>query len=829
MFESEILSKLTLHAQKSLKEAGDIALHSGAPEVRSEHLLVAIYLQKGSSGNNLLSGLNLKRQSFEEFILKETVSPSPLSSAPKLSEELKALIVRAYFLASEANSPYVGTEHLALAILDSNNPTVQKILAKNKTKKVVTEKEQMSMGNDPLGALSKIFDLPELTLAKNRKNQLHSTPSINQFCTDLNEESAKHDEIIIGREKELERIIAILGRKYKNNPVLVGDPGVGKTALVSGLAKRLRLGEVPPHLAGKKIMALDMALVVAGTSFRGEFEARIKEIIREATENEDIILFIDEIHNIVGAGNSNGGLDAANILKPALSRGLVQCIGATTFGEYKKYIEKDPALERRFQPIKVNEPTVEEAKKILLGIKGLYESFHNATILPEALDSAVELSVRYVADRFLPDKAIDLIDETASTLRSQGKNFDLLKKIRKFETDREIAVQEKNRLIGEEKYDEAMFFREQEKKMSTEIEKLKNEQHEKEKMNPVTISALDIAFTVSRSTGIPMEKIQIPNSSNSAPAFKKIGGLKKYMETEIIGQDEAIAKIANVLARSYSGISNPDRPLGSFLFLGPTGVGKTLTAKKLAEQIFGTPESLVRIDMSEFMERHNLSRLTGAPAGYIGYEEGGKLTEKIRHNPFSVVLFDEIEKAHPDVFNILLQILEDGTLTDAEGRKINFRNTIIILTSNIGTHDFTASAKLGFDSDKEIKNNPEFQELQNKVLEELRREIKPEILNRLDHIVVFEPLGKVAIEKIVRLELDKLKKRLRKQGLDLKFGKELSSFIAKKSLIFSEGARLIRKNIQELVENQIAEAIVERKVKNNKLSLNIKKDKITVI
>lgn len=824
MFESEILSKLTLHAQKSLKEAKEIALHSGAKAVGAEHLLVAIYLQKGSSGNNLLSGLNLKRQSFEELILRETISPILLPSSLELSEELKSLIVRAYFLASEANSPYVGTEHLALAILDSDNPIVQKILAKNKTRKTTVEIPRMdmgNMGNDPLGALSKIFDLPDLSLAKNRKNQLQATPYLSQFCVDLNQESEKNDEIIVGREKEIERIIAILGRKYKNNPVLVGDPGVGKTALVSGLARKLRLGEVPAHLAGKKIMALDMALVVAGTSFRGEFEARLKEIIREATDNKNIILFIDEIHNIVGAGNASGGLDAANILKPALSRGELQCIGATTFGEYKKNIEKDPALERRFQPVKVNEPTIAEAKKILLGIKASYESFHNAVIAPEALDSAVELSVRYIADRFLPDKAIDLLDETAATLRSQGKNFDLLKRMRKFEADREIAIREKNRLISEEKYEEAMFFREQEKKMSAEIERLKKEQHEKEKASPIAISSADIALTVSRATGIPLEKIAVQKN----PSIKN---LAKNLQKEVVGQEEAVSKINNALARSFSGIANPDRPLGSFLFLGPTGVGKTLTAKKLAEQIFGSPDALVRIDMSEFMERHNLSRLLGAPAGYVGYEEGGKLTEQIRHQPFSVVLFDEIEKAHPDVFNILLQILEDGTLTDAEGRKINFRNTIIILTSNIGTRDFTTSAKMGFDSKEKTGNAPAFQELQGKVLEELKKEIKPEILNRLDHIVVFKPLGPDAIERIVRLELDKLKKRLQKQGFTLAFSKNLAAFIAKKSLVFSEGARLVRKNIQELVENAIAGAIVEGKVKNSKLIVSVKNNEVEV-
>jgi len=822
MLTPEILSKLTLHAQKSLKEAQAIAFHSGAPEVGPEHLLLSIFLQKGSSGNNLLVSLNLKRQSFEEIIAGKNKPENISVQGLKISENLKLLIVRAYSLASEANFPYVGTEHLVSAILDSQSPVVQKIISQAKSVNKPTKKNlPMNLNNDPLAALAKIFDLPDLTLAKNKKNQLNGTPFLDQFCIDLNKDSAKRQEIVIGREKEIERIITILGRKYKNNPVLVGDPGVGKTALVSGLAQRINQGEVPHHLAGKRIMSLDMALVVAGTSFRGEFENRMKEIIREATTNREVILFIDEIHNIVGAGNVNGGLDAANILKPALSRGDLQCIGATTFGEYKKHIEKDPALERRFQPIKVNEPTPEEAKAILQGIKGKYEEFHNVTLTPESLAQAVELSIRYIQDRFLPDKAIDLIDETASELRNRGNNFDLLKKIRKFEQDREIAVQEKNRLITEEKYDEAMFFRNQEKKMSAEVEKLKKEQREKEKSNPISIDASDIAATVSKTTGIPIEKIAIQKNIN-------LRGLQNNLKNAVIGQDEALKKVTNALIRSYSGISNPDRPLGSFMFLGPTGVGKTFTAQILAEQIFGNKENLVRIDMSEFTERHNISRLLGAPAGYIGYEEGGRLTEKIRHQPYSVVLFDEIEKAHPDVFNILLQILEDGNLTDAEGRKINFRHTIVILTSNIGTRNFTLSAKFGFESGSKKKIAPNFQELEDKVLADLKKEIKPEILNRLDHIVVFSPLPPKMIERITRLELEKLKKRLKKQGLDLTFAPNIIKFVAEKSFAFEQGARLVRKNVQDLIENEIAGAIVENKIKNSKLSLLIKNDKVAV-
>ncbi|HDH07712.1 MAG TPA: ATP-dependent Clp protease ATP-binding subunit, partial [Candidatus Moranbacteria bacterium] len=572
----------------------------------------------------------------------------------------------------------------------------------------------------------------------------------------------------------------------------------------------------------KKILLLDIALAVAGTSYRGEFEARLKEIIKEATENKDVILFIDEIHNIVGAGNANGGLDAANILKPALSRGDVQCIGATTLGEYKKHIEKDPALERRLQPVKIAEPSVDDTREIIEGIKSSYEKFHNIAISREATDYALDLSVRYVQDRFLPDKTLDVIDETASYVRNKNKISDFSKEIKKMETEKEKIHQRKNDLINDEKYEEAVKLREEEKRFKNKLGILRKKQAEIESQNPVIITSFDIATIVSQMTGLPLEKLSRKHS-------EKIDGLEKRLNSQIVGQGEAIGKLVNAIYRSQSGISNPDRPLGSFLFLGPTGVGKTLTAKILAQDFFENPDSLIRIDMSEFMERHSVAQMIGAPAGYVGYGEGGKLTEKVRRNPYSLVLFDEIEKAHPDVFNILLQILEDGCLTDAEGRQINFKNTLIILTSNMGTAKFTDSAKIGFESkssDKEIHN--QFDAIKNKVLEDLKKQIKPEFLNRLDNIVVFNALGAKEIRKIVRLELNKLKKRLKDHGLILSCPAKVMNLISKKSVAFDQGARLVRKNVQEMIENEIAKMVVDKETKNNKIGLDIKREKITV-
>ncbi len=829
MFNSEISQKLTAHAKKSLHAAEEIASRCHAKAIQPEHLLLAIYLEKGSLGNNLLREMAVKKKFFGNLIYsaQKKEKKSERKIKPELSSHLKSIITRAYGLANFLKSPYVGTEHLVRALMESPNEKTKKIFysmkAEDSSSEENTYSDKSKRESDPLPELFKMFGLPGLSPEKEPfSSDIQSSSYLEQFGLNLNAEVKKNEHIIIGREKEIERIINILGRKNKNNPALIGDPGVGKTAIAEGLAQKINSGKVPPHLLNKKIVNLDIALLVAGTSFRGEFEERLKNIISEVEKNENIILFIDEIHTIVGAGNISGSLDAANILKPALSRGNIQCIGATTSEEYKKYIEKDPALERRFQPVKIFEPSTQESKKIIGGIKHQYEKFHNVVISPEAIEKAVDLSVRYIQDRFLPDKAIDVIDEASSYARRHSQVSNLMKKIVRLKIERDKIRQEKNNLVYAENYEKAADLRRQEATFSSEIKICQKNKRVLEKKNPAIICETDIIKTISRIAEIPFKKL-------SCSHLGKIKNLKRNLNSQIIGQRETIEKINNIVLRSQSGISNPERPLGSFLFLGPTGVGKTLTAKILAEELFENPQSLVRIDMSEFMERHSVARLIGSPSGYVGYGEGGRLTEKIRRQPYSLLLFDEIEKAHPDVFNILLQILEEGVLTDAEGRTVNFKNTFIILTSNLGTEEFTGAGQIGFGSASEKKSAPAFKLIKNKVMGELKKRVKPELLNRLDHIAVFNSLKKEDLRKITRLEMKKLKKRLEQQEWQLTYSEKIIGILSEKSFDFKQGARTVRKNIQKLAENKIAEALVNDKIKNRKIKLDVKDGKILVV
>jgi len=812
------LQKLTVHAKNSLSKAELIAQKFGYDQILNVHLFFSIMLEKGSLGKNILGEINFKKDEFLRIFQENLDRKIPQKNVgPVLSEEIKKTITKAYSIAKDFNYPYVGTEHLMHALFESPDPVIKEMFlsfnALSSTKSLLE--------NNQLSQIAKLFNLPEFKISKETKKKASRFPFIEKFCFNINEETRKKNEITIGREKELERIINILGRKNKNNPLLIGEPGVGKTALVSGLAQLINSDLVPDSLFKKTLMNLDVAQLIAGTNFRGEFEARLKEITKEASANRQIIIFIDEIHTIIGAGNVPGSLDLANILKPALSRGEVQIIGATTLGEYKKYIEKDAALERRFQPVYVQEPTLEESQEILLGIKKNYEQFHNVSLSDEAIKLAVDLSVQYIQNRFLPDKAIDIVDETASFVRSREKVSDFTREIKELERKKDALLSEKENLVSRENYEKAIELRGQEKILDEKISLLKKQQLQTEKKHAIRISPTDIINTVSKISGVPQEKLAQEKS-------QKIKNIQKTLSSKIIGQREAIEKLSHALLRSQSGISNPDRPLGSFLFLGPTGVGKTLTAKILSQEFFGDAHSLIRIDMSELMERHSVASLLGSPAGYIGYGEGGNLTEKIRRNPYSVVLFDEIEKAHPDVFNILLQILEDGMLTDAQGLSVSFKNTIVIMTSNIGTEDFTRIAgQIGFNHNKKnIENAQEIEHVKENVLKELREKMKPELLNRLDYILVFNALDKKSIIKITELELEKLTRRISKQGLLLKYDLTLIKFISEKSLAKNQGARLVRKNIQELLENPIAEMIVYEKIKDSRISASIINKKI---
>ena len=825
MLSSQIANKLTTRAKNSLLHAEEIARFCKSPSTEPEHLLFAIFLEDGSVGSNLLKNMRLKKNSFER-VLFDSISPIiSVSAATRqpLSSLLKKMITRAYALAHSFHYPYVGTEHLVYAVMESPTDTIKKIFSSATIpSKPMDFMLSGTMPKEILARLSKILDVPENILQDDTHvHAPHSqTPHLDQFAVNL---TLTPEEPMIGREQEQERMIAILGRKQKNNPLLVGAPGVGKTALVTHLAHRIAHGTVPPELLGKKILSVDMALLVAGTSFRGEFEARLKDVLAEAKAHPEIILFIDEIHTIVGTGNANGSLDAANILKPALSRSEIRCIGATTFEEYKKYIEKDAALERRFQPIQLAEPTPEEATRIVEGAKESYEKFHNVTLPAETIAWAVDAGVRYFPDRFLPDKAFDIIDEAASRKRTgiHGTNT-LLHRIKKMERALEAILKKKQELVSHERYEDAAALRVRETLIVQKLARCRTAVRAEEKRRAITLSREDINHTIATMTGIPVEKI-------AATSFAKLSFLHSTLPKKIIGQKEATDELCAALARSYSGIAHPNRPIGSFLFLGPSGVGKTLTAKILAQELFDDARALIRIDMSELMERHSVARLIGAPAGYVGYGEGGRLTEQIRRRPYSVLLFDEIEKAHPDVFNILLQVLEDGRLTDADGKTVDFTHTVIILTSNLGTEAFSAHVQFGFGQTGRAHTTANDALIKNKVLTELRGTIKPELLNRLDRIIVFRALTQTDLHAIAKLEMDHLRTRLERNKITLTHTPAVTRMISERSNVPREGARAVRTFIQNTVENAIAQHILRTPKRPLRVAADIVNDTLTIV
>ncbi|PIZ26540.1 MAG: NDP-hexose 4-ketoreductase [Chloroflexi bacterium CG_4_10_14_0_8_um_filter_46_9] len=777
-------------ARKVLTRAQGEAQRLGHNYIDTEHLLLGLTQQESGVASKVLANLGIsqiKVQSAVEFLIGKGQKPSTTDEVG-LAPRAKKVIEFAIDEARRLNASYIGAEHILLGLLRENEGIAHTVL---ENLGVTLDKAR-----DEVNRVSRY----EATHARTLGRSTSRTPMLDQLGTDLTA-LAKADKLdpIIGRNTEIERAIQILSRRTKNNPALIGEPGVGKTAIVEGLAQRIVKGEVPEALQGKRIVALDIGALVAGTKYRGEFEERLKRIIGEEKASGNCILFIDEMQTIVGAGAAEGAVDAANILKPSLSRGEIQCIGATTLNDYRKYVEKDPALERRFQPILVAEPTKEETLEILRGIKHRYEQFHCLTIDDEALQAATSLAARYIADRYLPDKAIDLVDEASSRVRIKRGNAPV--SLTEAKQALENIRKEKETAIAALQYEYSSELREREVQLAQKIETLEKEWQSKQELDKPIVTKEDIAETVGMWTGIPVVKLSTDETS-------RLLHMEEALHRRIIGQDEAIETIAKAVRRARAGLKDPRHPIGAFIFLGPTGVGKTELVRALAEFMFGSEDALIRLDMSEFMERHTVARLVGSPPGYIGYEEGGQLTEAVRRKSYCCILLDEIEKAHYDVFNILLQIFDDGHLSDAKGRRVDFRNSIIIMTSNIGAELIKRNMSIGFniqgDSDKQI----EYDKMKEKVLGEVKKTFRPEFLNRIDATVVFHALTKEHIRQIVDLMLNEIIGSLKEKNITLEVTETAKDLLGDKGYDPVFGARPLRRTIQEMVENQLSEALL---------------------
>ncbi len=788
--------------------------------IGTEHLLLGLVKEENGIAGRVLRELGVRPDRVTELVERMTGAGrrTTASERPELTPRTKAVLELAVEEARKLGSAYIGTEHILLGLIRQNEGVAIDVLRqmgltperiRRETLRAIQQEQPEGPRPTTTAPASPLF-----------KKERPKTPALDQLATDLTAlaEQGKLDPVI-GRETEIERVIQILARRTKNNPALIGEPGVGKTAIVEGLAQRIVNGQTPEPLLGKRVMQLDVGSLVAGTMYRGQFEERLKRVIEEV-KISDTILFIDEVHMLVGAGSAGSSVDAANILKPALARGEFQCIGATTLNEYRKYIESDAALERRFQPVYVEEPTPEMAIQILQGIKGAYEAHHKLKISDEAIRAAVMLSSRYVADRYLPDKAIDLIDEASSRVRMY-KSPQSVNLQRAF---RELRETQKKReaLYAEGRYEEATELRERERELIEEIEQLRA--HYNPETEGVVVTAEDIAEVVSMWTGIPLKRL-------ASTETERLLHLEDELHKRIVGQDEAIKTIAKAIRRARVGLKDPKRPMGSFIFLGPTGVGKTELTKALAEQLFGSEDAMIVLDMSEFMERHTVSRLVGAPPGYVGYDDAGQLTEAVRRRPYTLVVFDEIEKAHPEVFNMLLQIMEEGRLSDARGRKVDFRNTCIIMTSNIGAEMIKRESRLGFkvkQEDEEKDAEQQFAEIKEKLLAQLKRVFRPEFLNRLDAVIVFHPLNKEQIRQIVTLELNKVQKRLAEHNITLEVTEAARDYLAEKGYDPDYGARPLRRLVQSEVEDALSDALLLGTIRDNsRVRIDYQEGKLT--
>ena len=797
-------NKFSPRAEEALRLAQESAEEMGHGYVGSEHLLLGLMQEEEGIAHRVLTEFGLTEDMIRGIISRSVGTGITAAPSQGLTPRAKSVVELAVSEAMRSGSGYIGTEHLLMGLLREGNNMGLRILR--------------TVGVDPRKMYSslakKLNEAPKMSGTAGAGGPIQSDAArksggktLAEFTRDLTD-AARGGKLdpVIGRDKEIQRVIQILSRRTKNNPVLIGEPGVGKTAIAEGLAQRIASGDVPEELLDKRILSLDLSGMVAGTKYRGEFEERIKNTLEEVKKAGNVILFIDELHTIVGAGSAEGAVDAANIIKPALGRGEIRVVGATTLDEYRRYIEKDAALERRFQPVTVGEPTKEATIEILRGLRDKYEAHHKLTITDEALDAAVALSSRYINDRFLPDKAIDLMDEAASRVRMDAESAS--PDLKALEEKIAALHREKEEAVTAQDFEKAAQLRDIEKDYEEQVDIERENWRKKLAVNRGSVKAEDIAKVVSGWTGIPVTRLTEGES-------QRLLKLEEALHQRVVGQDEAVSAIAKAIRRSRVGLKDPKRPIGSFLFLGPTGVGKTELCKTLAEAMFGDENAMIRIDMSEYMERHTVSRLVGSPPGYVGHEEGGQLTEKVRRKPYSVVLFDEIEKAHEDVWNILLQILEDGIVTDSQGRRVDFKNTIIVMTSNLGARNITSqTGKLGFDGGE--KNNDEarhFAQVKEAVMAEVRRTFRPEFLNRIDETIVFRPLTEEDIRQIAKRMLDNTARRMAQQGITLESTDEAVAVLAKDGFDPQYGARPLRRAIQNEVEDAVAEQMLEGKIR----------------
>jgi len=794
--------KFTKKAQQAIEEARRAAAELGQGYVGSEHMLIGLLRCNDSVAFKALEQQNVNENDVIEKIDEligvgngSNLIESPVDFTPRT----KRILEKSLQEAINMGTSYIGTEHLLLAIIKEDDSVATRILALLNVNGNRLYEDILSMlgesennGNGmPINTNGK----------KGRRNS--KTPTLDQYSRDLNVMAGENKfDPIIGRDKEIERVIQILSRRTKNNPCLVGDPGVGKTAIAEGLAQKIISGDVPEILKDKRVVSLDLSSMVAGSKYRGEFEERIKKVIDEVKKAQNVVLFIDELHTIIGAGGAEGAIDASNILKPSLARGELQVIGATTLNEYRKYIEKDAALERRFQPVKILEPSEEDAIEMLKGLRDKYEAHHNVQITDSAIVSAVKLSNRYISDRFLPDKAIDVLDEAASRVRL--KTFTAPPNIKELEDEITALEKEKEAAIKTEEFERAGKVKKKQDEIKAELKKAKENWNAENSKDTQIVGEEDIADTVSNWTGIPVRRLQEEEG-------ERLKNMENILHERVIGQDEAVKAISKAVRRGRVGLKDPKRPIGSFLFLGPTGVGKTELSKALSSVLFGEDDAMIRVDMSEYMEKHSVSKLIGSPPGYVGYDEGGQLCEKIRRKPYCVILFDEIEKAHPDVFNILLQVLDDGHITDAQGRKIDFKNTVIIMTSNAGARSITSPKKLGFNQsgDDKILN---YEDMKKDVMEEVKRIFRPEFLNRIDDIIVFHTLEKEDVKKIARLMFGELQKRIKENmRIDVNITDQAIEKLAEIGFDSAYGARPLRRAIQNQIEDLFAESVLDGK------------------